>query len=177
MTRTSEFNRWRAVVPNHFIIAVVALALPDVAFAVSTTSSGDDPLGFIIAILIISTGVALVYGFPSVIAFWNRHPNRWVILLINIVFGGTVIGWLAALIWALNKVHDPIAAGSHGGESGLNIFANDVKRVQLEPVAPLMQHKDDLKDLERLAKLYTAGHISETEYSSAKTRILRSIHQ
>ena len=53
MTRTSEFNRWRAVVPNHFIIAVVALALPDVAFAVSTTSSGDDPLGFIIAILII----------------------------------------------------------------------------------------------------------------------------
>ena len=54
----------------------------------------------------------LIYLLPALIAFCRRHRNRWIILLINMVFGGTVLGWFAALIWALNKLDDPVKGGT-----------------------------------------------------------------
>ena len=53
----------------------------------------------------------LLYFLPTIIAFNRQHRNRWVIFVINFVFGGTLIGWLAALIWALNKIDDPQKGG------------------------------------------------------------------
>ncbi|WP_406873611.1 superinfection immunity protein [Aminobacter sp. P9b] len=35
----------------------------------------------IIAGLII---LAVIYMIPTIVAFWRGHPNRWVILLLNI---------------------------------------------------------------------------------------------
>ena len=52
-------------------------------------------------------------------------------------------GWLGCMIWAMMAVHitnDP--EGSDGGESGLNIYANDPVRVQMEP--PPLPRKSDL---------------------------------
>jgi hypothetical protein len=42
-----------------------------------------------------------IYLIPSIIAFWARREHRWIILGINIVFGGTVLGWVGALIWSI----------------------------------------------------------------------------
>ena len=43
--------------------------------------------------LLISLGVGfLTAGNPSMVAFRRDHPNRWVILLINLAFGGTLAG-------------------------------------------------------------------------------------
>ena len=82
---------------------------------------------FLFAILII-----FIYILPSYIAFKNQHPNRWVILVINIVFGGSLIGWLVAMVWANKAVHiSSVADSSSGGESGLNVFINDEKKVGL----------------------------------------------
>lgn len=50
-------------------------------------------------------------GLPTLIAFSRQHRNRWVIALINVVFGATIIGWFGALIWALNKIDDPLKGG------------------------------------------------------------------
>ncbi|WP_246441518.1 superinfection immunity protein [Aminobacter aganoensis] len=33
---------------------------------------------------------------PTIVAFWRRHPNRWVILLLNIFLGATGIVGSAA---------------------------------------------------------------------------------
>ena len=86
-------------------------------------------------LLIIVGTLALLYFLPSIIAFNRHHANRWPILLVNTVFGTTVIGWFGSLIWAFHAVHKPVntpvGQQSPGGQSGLNIFANDEKRVHI----------------------------------------------
>lgn len=78
--------------------------------------------------------VLVVYLIPSFVAFFRGHPNRWMIFAANFFLGGTGFVWFVALCWSLHKIHDPKNAcvGSPGGQSGLNINANDVFRVQLE---------------------------------------------
>lgn len=41
-----------------------------------------------------------VYFLPAIYAASRRHPQLAPILLINMFFGGTVIGWIGALVWA-----------------------------------------------------------------------------
>jgi hypothetical protein len=53
-----------------------------------------------------------IFFLPSIIAFNREHRNRWVILVINIVFGFTLLGWLVALIWSLNKIDSPLKGGT-----------------------------------------------------------------
>lgn len=122
---------------------------------------------------------------PTFIAFWRRHPNRWLIMIINIAFGATVIGWLGALVWALHAVHKPDdPSRSAGGESGLNVFVNDVQRVQLiDDSAGMRRSVIDGKvgfdtavaELERLAKLREARHLTEAEHEALKSTVLRRV--
>lgn len=47
--------------------------------------------------------IALVVGFyflPSIVAFNRNHKNRIPIALVNLFFGFTFFGWVAALVWA-----------------------------------------------------------------------------
>ena len=41
-----------------------------------------------------------VYMIPTVIAFRNRHPKRVAILFVNLLLGVTVLGYVAAMLWA-----------------------------------------------------------------------------
>lgn len=59
----------------------------------------------ILAIVLVAT---LIYFIPAIVAFRRAHRNRWVILLVNVAFGTTILGWFAALIWAMNKIDDPL---------------------------------------------------------------------
>lgn len=46
--------------------------------------------------------LALVcYNIPSIIAVSRYHNSAMKILIINILFGWTIIGWLIAFIWSL----------------------------------------------------------------------------
>ena len=56
-----------------------------------------------------------LFLLPTFIAFSRDHRNRWIIFIVNIVFGATVLGWLIALVWAMNKVDDPIKGGTKYG--------------------------------------------------------------
>ena len=49
---------------------------------------------------------------PTIVAFNKGHRNRWEIMIINIVFGTTLLGWLIAIIWAFNKVDSPKNGGA-----------------------------------------------------------------
>ena len=120
----------------------------------------------------------IVAVLPSIIAFRGQHPNRWVILVINVALGGTVIGWLGALIWALNRVHlSP--SGSNGGESGLNIFANDEVRVRtIEPpirVTPPREEPNAGEELVRLKRLFDSGVLTATEYQMLRKPLLEQL--
>lgn len=125
----------------------------------------------------------LLFVLPSFLAFYRGHPNRWLILAVNIFLGGTGIGWAVALIWALVIHLTKQPNGSNGGESGLNVFANDVRRVRLEPSMekspahlprPPLSTSDALEQIDRLGRLRDAGHLTEAEFVSLKDDILRS---
>lgn len=71
----------------------------------------SDILVFIGCLILIVIAL-LIYLIPTIIAFKRGHRNRFVIMAINIALGGTLIAWLGALIWALNRVDSPIKGGS-----------------------------------------------------------------
>jgi hypothetical protein len=52
-----------------------------------------------------------VYLFPGVIAWARRHRNRAAIILLDILRGWTVLGWIAAMVWAFTFTDLP---GDHG---------------------------------------------------------------
>ena len=43
-----------------------------------------------------------LYLLPTLISMKRRHPQHIYIAIINIFFGSTGIGWVIALLWALN---------------------------------------------------------------------------
>lgn len=46
--------------------------------------------------------ICMVLGnLPMLIAFGRGHQHRWAILLVQLFFGLTVIGWIIALVWAV----------------------------------------------------------------------------
>jgi hypothetical protein len=95
--------------------------------------------------------IGAIYAAPTLLAFRRNHPNRWIILVINVAFGGTIIGWGIALVWAKRAAHR-VGSTSSGGESGLNLFINDVKRFRSSilrrcPKHPLAQALERLHDL------------------------------
>ncbi|MBD8902579.1 superinfection immunity protein [Methylobacterium bullatum] len=135
--------------------------------------------------LVVVTVCIAIYGLPSIIAFHRHHPNRWVILAVNALFGGTLVGWVVALVWALHAVHRPDQPGaSQGGESGLNLFVNDTQRVALVAAPsgdgggharPALSPADAVRELERLGDLRTAGHVDDTEHRMLKATIFRKM--
>ena len=51
--------------------------------------------------LAIQLAAVLVYLAPSIIAQRYQHPRQPLILMLNVALGWTIIGWIAALVWAL----------------------------------------------------------------------------
>ena len=130
----------------------------------------SDDLAFIIFLGLGFLLAGIVYIIPSIVAFRRNHPNRWIILVINVAFGGTIIGWGIALVWALRAVHR-LGSTESGGESGLNLFINDVKKIQVVEPPPLPRSPVS-HELERLHDLFVKGVISQTEFDSLKAKLL-----
>jgi hypothetical protein len=58
----------------------------------------------IIIVGLIALGVVLVlYFIPAIIAWQRRHRQRVAILVVNIFFGWTFVGWIIALVWAFTR--------------------------------------------------------------------------
>ena len=58
----------------------------------------------------------LIYFFPSAMLVGKHKRNALAIVLLNVLAGWTIIGWLIALIWAATKdapavIVQPPAAG------------------------------------------------------------------
>ncbi|MFZ5675708.1 MAG: superinfection immunity protein [Pseudomonadota bacterium] len=152
--------------------SIVTVALPLLLLSAGPTmaqehsSKGDWGL-----IIFLSIALA-VYLIPTIVAFRRRHPNRWIIGALNLVLGGTGIVWLGCLVWACGAVHksaDP--QGSDGGESGLNIFANDVSKVEIvgnDKLAP----QNQIDQLERLKRLLDTGVITNEQFEALKAKVV-----
>lgn len=62
-----------------------------------------DPNASIWLVFIIATMISwVVYFLPTIISFIGRkHPDRWVILMVNIFMGWTFIGWVILMIYTM----------------------------------------------------------------------------
>ena len=56
--------------------------------------------------LILSGVVIYVYMIPTFTAYKRKHPQRVYIMLLNLFLGNTLVGWIAALIWARSREED-----------------------------------------------------------------------
>lgn len=136
--------------------------------AASQSAPNEVLIDLFVAVCFMAAG--LIYIIPGIVAFWRGHPNRWIILIINVVFGTTILGWGIALIWALRAVHRTGSVSS-GGESGLNLFVNDVKRIQIVDPPPLSK-TSPIQELERLHDLFIRGVITQLEFDNYKANLL-----
>ena len=127
-----------------------------------------DESGYMFVLTIALIG-GTIYLIPTIVAFLRGHPNRWLIMVINVAFGGTVIGWLGPLVWAMSAVHRS-PTGNHGGESGVNLFVNDEVRLAIPPPAP-----DPGDQLLRLKKLLDDGVLSQDEYHASRKPWLEAL--
>ena len=49
--------------------------------------------------------IALVlYFLPAIVAYRRRHQNESAIIVLNLLLGWTLLGWIAALVWASTQV-------------------------------------------------------------------------
>jgi hypothetical protein len=48
----------------------------------------------------------ILYFIPAIIAFFRAHPNRGPIMIIDLLLGWTIIGWVVSLAWSLMHIKD-----------------------------------------------------------------------
>lgn len=48
--------------------------------------------------------ILAVYFFPGVVASMRGHHNAGAIFVLNLLLGWTLLGWVAALVWACTAV-------------------------------------------------------------------------
>ena len=143
-------------------LLVPAMLVASTSRAFAESEAIDELVGFAILLPILLG----IYFVPSIVAFARAHPNRWPILVVNLVFGLTGVGWIGALIWALLAIDRP-AGGGNGGAFGLSQFADDPRSAH-PPYLPTPPYAD----LARLKELLDKGAIDQVEYDQLKHRLL-----
>ncbi|WP_399089044.1 superinfection immunity protein [Streptomyces sp. BBFR2] len=51
--------------------------------------------------------VLVIYFIPTYVAFRRKVEVRWVVLAINVFLGGSLVGWVIALVLATRKPAGP----------------------------------------------------------------------
>ena len=131
--------------------------------------------------------------YPTIIAFVRNHHYKWVICGINIIFGLTGIGYLAAFIWAVWPqktafidviTNDPTTNSAEAGKQiygqmGANVGAYKEARDRGTAVpspitsSPSKVSTEDYHDeLRNLASLRAEGIITEEDFVNKKKSIL-----
>ena len=60
-------------------------------------SIGQDALTRTLALLVVGL---IIYVIPSWVAWYRGHHNLTGIVLLNLLLGWTILGWIGALVWA-----------------------------------------------------------------------------
>ena len=62
----------------------------------------DDKFGVIMVLALFAVG-AYLYFVPAIVAHKRKHPSFTGILLVDLFFGWTLVGWVGALVWAVTN--------------------------------------------------------------------------
>jgi len=58
--------------------------------------------GALFLILLVIIGI-VIYFIPTIVALNKKHVNTTPIILVNVLLGWSLIGWVVALVWAFKK--------------------------------------------------------------------------
>ena len=88
---------------NTSIIVAVGVVL--LGFVVGWVLAPDvmATLAVVCFVGLLVAGVVVAWLIPVWIAFRREHPNRTAILVVNLLFGWTFVGWGLSLAWALSN--------------------------------------------------------------------------
>lgn len=57
-----------------------------------------------VTLILLAVGSA-AYFFPWIVAGSRKHHNSTAIFVLNLLLGWSVLGWIAAIVWACTEVH------------------------------------------------------------------------
>lgn len=64
------------------------------------------PMGFIVLLVLGLLILLVLYIVPVLLAWTLNNPHLLGITLLDLLLGWTIIGWIAALVWALASAND-----------------------------------------------------------------------
>lgn len=56
------------------------------------------------ALFALTAGGLAGYFLPAIIAVMRGHPNKTSIIVLNLLLGWTVIGWVVSIVWAVSAI-------------------------------------------------------------------------
>ena len=118
--------------------------------------------------------IAAVYFVPTIIAFKRNHAYKNIILIINLIFGLTGIGWAVAAIWAVfpseKSLIDPVIGNvtgtgqrNAGDTFGAKVFGEQ---------RGFSKEKEIHEKIQDLVTLHDSGAIDADEFKSLKKKII-----
>lgn len=130
----------------------------------------------LIGLMILALGFIFI---PSYIAFKRGHPYRWLILLINLVLGGTIFVWFIVFFWALQEIEQVESTSAHAKDDLTPLLRNpDTARIEPDlnteqpQVIRSVLEPNAVETLQRIKLLWEAGAISSDEYDALRKPIL-----
>ncbi len=100
-------NAERAMMAKPSRLFMAAILLPATALAHSDTNVNGAGSGQSLLIVLL-----VLYFIPAIVASVRHHRNRMAITVLNVFLGWTLIGWVAALVWASTADVEPREYGA-----------------------------------------------------------------
>ncbi len=75
----------------------------------SLSALSPDLAGLGIFLIVLGIVGIFLYFVPAYVAYKRKHPNALGIFVVNLCFGWLLVGWVAALVWALWRKDTPAA--------------------------------------------------------------------
>jgi hypothetical protein len=118
--------------------------------------------------------IILVYLVPSIIAQRYQHPKQPTILLLNVALGWTIVGWIVALIWALDgtlATRTPARLLSHDNRPERSEFRENILRSKIDALKKsAITAQQGISNRQRVEKLKKLLAAAERELEELHTR-------
>jgi 4-hydroxybenzoate polyprenyltransferase len=81
------------------LVYALIIAVHNLLFA-----SGGDSGGATLIVLAIVAVALYIYFIPTIVAWKRNHPDKRAVLVINMLLGWCLIGWVVAMVWAVKSI-------------------------------------------------------------------------
>ncbi|MCT6814502.1 superinfection immunity protein [Bombella apis] len=120
----------------------------------------------IFAILMLS--MLALYFLPSIIAIMRQHPQKWLLIGLNVFAGWTGFFWIGLLIWALWPKEKLVAFQDRQGWGPYQAHDRTQSFGGSSSDRPT-------ETLEQLAQMKDRGALTEAEFAKAKERLINRL--